>query len=107
MPDETTLFFNEFLTKATYEISNGVLNGVSILDMPGFGSMVNIDGEVKWPNQLNMEIYKQLMNKNNNTWSKDLWKAVQGDLKVLGRLTKLEMIVAGSIFDLNPLRNLK
>ena len=69
--DELTILFNTYLTRFISEASNETLKNVSLLDMPGFGSMLSSPYEeqnccktycdVYWPNQLSF--FHILMNK--------------------------------------------
>ena len=72
-PDDLTLELNKYFINVTHELSNGKLSDVSILDVPGFGSMFHSFKKPceksPWSLQLNMAIYNQLMKMSNFTWS--------------------------------------
>ena len=88
-----------------YEVSNGNWKNVSILDVPGFGSMVNNFETVSvqanffvskteictipWANQLNMAIYNKLMSK--YSWSKNWEKIINQECSDLKNLWKKYM----------------
>ena len=79
-PDDQTLALNKYFMNVAHELSNGKLSEISILDVPGFGSMFHpfkkscssYDySQPPWSLQLNMAIYNQLIKKYNFSWS---WK---------------------------------
>ena len=55
--------FNELLTKLTYEMSNGILKNISLLDLPAFGSTIGtlkkgLKRQFIWPTKVNFAILK-------------------------------------------------
>ena len=80
-PGHQSLIFNEYFEKMVSELSSGELKADSLLDMPGFGSMIEsfedtLDWNYPWSNQLNMAIYNNLMRENNfsfsNRWNEEI-----------------------------------
>ena len=61
-PNVLEIKLNELLVKATEEISNGKLKGMSILDLPAYGSRIlSLNNhqvtEANWQNEINFAIY--------------------------------------------------
>ena len=79
MPDNLTLELNKYFMDVAFESSNGKLSEVSILDLPGFGSMFHSFTKKDacesspWSYQLNMALYNELTKRHNLTWS-EAWK---------------------------------
>ena len=73
-PGHQSLIFNGYFEKMVSELSSGEIKAESMLDMPGFGSMIEsfedtLDWNYPWSNQLNMAIYNNLMRENNFSFS--------------------------------------
>ena len=73
-PGIQSLIFNEYFEKMVFELSSGEIKADSLLDMPGFGAMIEsfentLDWNYPWSNQLNMAIYNNLMRENNFSFS--------------------------------------
>ena len=79
-PGKQSLIFNGYFENLTSELTAGQMKADSILDMPGFGSMIEsfedtldfeytLDWNYPWSNQLNMAIYNNLMRENNFSFS--------------------------------------
>ena len=86
--------FNKCLTNISSVLSNGNLKGVSILDLPAFGSKYEDSCYgTQWSIQLNLAIYNQLMSRSNDSLSnyfdskifnecstlQDLWRDYMSD----------------------------
>ena len=61
-PNALEIKLNELLKMMTKEMSNGMLKGTSILDLPAYGSRIltldnNQITEANWPNEVNFAIY--------------------------------------------------
>ena len=70
-PTDLEIVLNQYLVKLTEELSNGKLKGISILDLPAFGSPItSLDNlqndEDTWTNEVNYAIYSNY----NKTMSK-------------------------------------
>ena len=75
-PGHQSLIFNDYFEKMVAELSSGESKADSLLDMPGFGSMIESfehtgDWNYPWSVQLNMAIYNNLMRENNFSFSKN------------------------------------
>ena len=105
-PNGITLSLNKVLTNMAVELSNGAWENVSILDLPGFGSMVNdFDSVIKqglgifsvktelcgipWNNQLNMAIFNEMAK--NYSWSKTWEKTINTECLNMKKLWKKYM----------------
>ena len=107
-PNGITLSLNKVLTNMALELSNGAWENVSILDVPGFGSMVNnFDTVIKkgmgifgafsktelcgipWNNQLNMAIFNEMAR--SYSWSKTWEKTINTECLNMKKLWKKYM----------------
>ena len=107
-PNGITLSLNKVLTNMALELSNGAWENVSILDVPGFGSMVNnFDTVIKqgmgifggfsktevcgipWNNQLNMAIFHEMAR--SYSWSKTWEKTINTECLNMKKLWKKYM----------------
>ena len=75
-----SLIFNKYLQNMTHVLSNGRLKHVSLLDLPGFGSMMidsfenpYCDMGISWSSQVNMEIYHSVISSLNESYKWDIW----------------------------------
>ena len=109
-PNGLVLSLNKFLTNMALELSNGAWENVSILDVPGFGSIVNdFDPVIKqsmdiifsamfgktelcgipWNNQLNMAIFNEMAK--GYSWSKTWEKTINTECLNMKKLWKKYM----------------
>ena len=105
-PSGLMLSLNKVLTNMALELSNGAWKNVSILDLSGFGSMVNdFDSVIKkgmgifsvktelcgipWNNQLNMAIFNEMAK--NYSWSKTWEKTINTECLNMKKLWKKYM----------------
>ena len=105
-PNGLILSLHKFLTNMALELSNGAWENVSILDIPGFGSMVNdFDSVIKqglgifsvktelcgipWNNQLNMAIFNEMAK--SYSWSKTWEKTINTECLNMKKLWKKYM----------------
>ena len=84
-PDDMTQLFDNHLKNFLFQLSNGTLKNISLLDLPGFGAMNHVkywNCFLPWPNQLSMAIH----HKNGAIdWgpSSDISHAVQEECNIL------------------------
>ena len=95
-PGHQSLLFNKYFEKVVSELSSGEIKGESILDMPGFGSMIdsfeyNLDWNYPWSNQLNMALYNYLTSENNFSWTNNSHTEIDDEGRKLKKLWKLYM----------------